>query len=434
MPRFLRELIVMLALWTLGTAAQAALTIEISEGVEGALPIAVVPFGWAGPQPLPEDVGAIVAADLQRSGRFAPLAPEDLLSRPTQAAQVNYRDWRLLGVDNLVIGRIEPAGPDQYNIQFQVLDVLRGQQVTGYSVPASRAQLRRAAHYIADLIYEALTGERGAFNTRIAYVTVKRAGDAKQYELQVADSDGYGPQTIVRSKEPIMSPTWSPDAQRVAYVSFEKRRAEIYVQDMRTGTRAQVAAFAGINGAPAWSPDGSRLALTLSRDGNPEIYVLRLADGNLRRITQSPAIDTEPVWMPDGNSLIFTSDRGGGPQLYQVPVGGGAPKRLTFEGNYNASADVSADGRRLAFVHRDAGGKYRVAVLDLERRLLQVISEGDLDESPSFAPNGRMVLYASESGNRGVLAASSVDGRFGQRLRFQEGDVREPAWSPFLPR
>ncbi len=434
MPRFLRELIVVLALWGLGTAAQAALTIEISEGVEGALPIAVVPFGWTGPQPLPEDVGAIVAADLQRSGRFAPLAPEDMLSRPTQAAQVNYRDWRLLGVDNLVIGRIEAAGPDQYNIQFQVLDVLRGQQVTGYSVPASRAQLRRAAHYIADLIYEALTGERGAFNTRIAYVTVKRAGTAKQYELQVADSDGYGPQTVVRSKEPIMSPTWSPDAQRVAYVSFEKRRAEIYVQDMRTGTRSQVAAFAGINGAPAWSPDGSRLALTLSRDGNPEIYVLRLADGNLRRITQSPAIDTEPVWMPDGNSLVFTSDRGGGPQLYQVAVNGGTPKRLTFEGGYNASADVSSDGKRLTFVHRDGGGKYRVAVLDLERRLLQVISEGNLDESPSFAPNGRMVLYASESGNRGVLAASSVDGRFGQRLRFQEGDVREPAWSPFLPR
>ena len=434
MRKLLRVMLVGWAFMLASQSLHAGLTIEISQGVEGALPIAVVPFGWDGAQALPEDIGAIVAADLQRSGRFAPLAPQDLLSRPTQAAQVNFRDWRVLGVDNLVIGRIEAAGPDQYNIQFQLFDVLRGQQMKGYSVPANRAQLRRAAHYIADLIYEALTGERGAFNTRIAYVTVSGAAKARQYELQVADSDGYGPQTIVRSKEPLMSPTWSPDASKVAYVSFEKKRAEIYTQDLRTGARAQLAAFPGINGAPSWSPDGSRLALTLSRDGNPEIYVMDLASKQLSRVTQSPALDTEPVWAPDGRSLVFTSDRGGGPQLYQVPVIGGTPKRLTFEGGYNASADFAADGRSLTFIHRDSGGRYRVAVMDINTKVLQVISDGQLDESPSFAPNGRMALYATEAGRRGVLAVSSVDGRVGQKLRFQEGDVREPAWSPFLPR
>jgi TolB protein len=434
MANILRKLWLTTALWLLASSAQAVLTIEISEGVEGALPIAVVPFGWSAAQPLPEDVSAIIAADLQRSGRFAPIPARDMLSRPTEAAQVNFRDWRVLGVDNLVIGQIEPTGTDSYNIRFQVFDVLRGGQMTGYTVPTTRAQLRRAAHHVADLIYEALTGERGAFNTRIAYVTAVGSAKSRLYELQVADSDGYGPQTIVRSKEPIMSPTWSPDASRIAYVSFEKRRAEIYVQDMRTGTRSVAAKFAGINGAPSWSPDGTRLALTLSRDGNPEIYVLRVADGSLTRLTQSPAIDTEPVWSPDGRSIVFTSDRAGGPQLYQVPAGGGQAQRLTFEGSYNASADFSSDGRRLALVHRDSGGNYRVAVYDLATRMLRVISDGRLDESPSFAPNGRMVLYASQAGSRGSLAAVSVDGRVGQRLKFQEGDVREPAWSPFLPR
>ncbi len=433
MTRFLRTLLVGLAMGLWGTAAQAVLTIEISQGVEGALPIAVVPFGTQSQQ-MPEDVSAIIAADLQRSGRFSPIAERDMLSRPTEASQVNYRDWRVLGVDNLIIGKIDVTGPDSYNIQFQLLDVLRGRQLAGLSVPSTRAQLRRVAHYIADQIYEALTGERGAFNTRIAYVTATGTGKNKLYEMQVADSDGYGPLTIVRSKEPLMSPTWSPDAQRVAYVSFEKRRAEIYQQDLRTGSRTKLASFAGINGAPTWSPDGSKMALTLSRDGNPEIYVMRLSDNSLTRITQTPAIDTEPVWSPDGRSLVFTSDRAGGPQLYQVSASGGQAQRLTFDGNYNASADFSSDGKSIALVHRDAGGQFRVAVYDLGTRRLQTVSDGRFDESPSFAPNGRMIIYASQQGGHGVLALSSVDGRIGQRLKFQQGDVREPAWSPFLPR
>lgn len=434
MTRFLRSLSIGLAFSLWCAAAQAVLTIEISQGVEGALPIAVVPFGTQSTQSMPEDVSAIIAADLQRSGRFSPIAERDMLSRPTDASQVNYRDWRVLGVDNLIIGKIDVTGPDSYNIRFQLLDVLRGHQIAGLSVPATRAQLRRVAHYIADQIYEALTGERGAFNTRIAYVTATGSSKSKLYEMQVADSDGYGPLTIVRSKEPLMSPTWSPDAQKVAYVSFEKRRAEIYQQDLRTGSRTKLASFAGINGAPSWSPDGGRLALTLSRDGNPEIYVMRLGDNSLTRITQTPAIDTEPVWSPDGRSLVFTSDRAGGPQLYQVPSGGGQAQRLTFDGSYNASADFSSDGKQIALVHRDAGGQYRVATYDLQTRRLQVISDGRLDESPSFAPNGRMIIYASQAGSHGVLSVSSVDGRIGQRLKFQQGDVREPAWSPFLPR
>lgn len=434
MMRFLRTLLIGMGLSLWAVTAQAVLTIEITQGVEGALPIAVVPFGWQSPQPMPENVSGIIAADLQRSGRFAPISEHDMLSRPTDGGQVNFRDWRVLGVDNLVIGQIEMTGPDSYNIRFQLFDALRGRQLAGLNVSSTRAQLRRVSHYIADQIYEALTGERGAFNTRIAYVTASGTGKNKLYEMQVADSDGYGPLTIVRSKEPLMSPTWSPDAQRVAYVSFEKKRAEIYQQDLRTGNRTKLASFAGINGAPSWSPDGSRLALTLSRDGNPEIYVLRLSDNTLTRITQTPAIDTEPVWSPDSRTLVFTSDRAGGPQLYQVSASGGQAQRLTYEGNYNASPDFSPDGKRIALVHRDAGGQYRIAVYDLETRRLQTISDGSLDESPSFAPNGRMIIYASQAGFHGVLAMSSVDGRVGQRLKFQEGDVREPAWSPFLPR
>lgn len=434
MMKFLRAILLAMATGLAALPVQAALTIEISQGVEGAVPIAVVPFGWDAAQALPHDVSAIIGADLQRSGRFSPLPTQDMLSQPTDAAQVNYRDWRVLGVDNVVIGKVEATGQDSYNIRFQLLDVLRGRQVVGMNVAATGAQLRRAAHHIADQIYEALTGERGAFNTRIAYVTATGSGKGKLYEMQVADSDGYGPLSIVRSKQPLMSPTWSPDAQRIAYVSFEKRRAEIYIQDMRTGNRTMAAAFSGINGAPSWSPDGARLALTLSRDGNPEIYIMRLSDNSLTRITQSPAIDTEPVWSPDGRSLVFTSDRAGGPQLYQVPATGGQAQRLTFEGSYNAGADFSPDGQRIALVHRDAGGSYRIAVYEQATRRLQVISDGRFDESPSFAPNGRMLLYASQAANRGVLAGTSVDGRVGQTLKFQQGDVREPAWSPYLPR
>ena len=422
----------LLLFWSGLQPARAELTIEITSGIEGALPIAVVPFAWNGPGASPEDVAEIVAADLARSGQFAPLPRADMLSRPARPEDIRYRDWRAVGVDNLVIGRIVPREGGGYTVEFRLFDVFRGRQLTGYSFPTSGERLRETAHRVADIVYETLTGERGAFRTWIAYVTVTGSGDERRYSLQVADSDGYNPRTVLRSRQPLMSPSWSPDARRLAYVTFEQDTAEVYVQELATGQRRKVASYQGINGAPAWSPDGRQLALTLSQDGNAEIYILSLDSDRLRRLTRHPAIDTEPAWAPDGRSLVFTSDRGGSPQLYRLAVDGGRPERLTFEGGYNASADFAPDGKRLALLHRDGRGNYRVAVQDLERGMLTLVSEGRLDESPSFAPNGRMILYATEAGGRGVLAAASVDGRVGQRLRLQEGEVREPAWSPFL--
>jgi TolB protein len=407
----------------LAAGARAELTIQITQGMEGAAPIAIVPFAAAGP--LPADVAAVVAADLERSGRFAPLPVADMLERPSDGAQVDFKNWRMLGQHHLVVGQVlnEAGG---YMVQFQLFDVYQGGQLLALRVPAGSNELRRAAHHIADLIYEKLTGERGAFNTRIAYVTASGGGDARRYTLMVADADGHSPQTILRSKQPIMSPSWSPDGRRLAYVSFERRRSEIYVQEVGTGSREAVASHDGINGAPAWSPDGRRLALTLSRGGNPDIYVLDLGSRALTRITDSSAIDTEPTWSPEGASLAFTSDRGGRPQIYRASSTGGGAQRLTFEGDYNARPVFSADGKRLAMVHRGGSG-FTIAVLDLATRALTVLSEGGQDESPSFAPNGSMVIYASG----GVLAAASVDGRVRQRLTLTEGDVREPAWSPY---
>jgi TolB protein len=412
----------------LPTWLQAALTIEITQGVEGAVPIAVVPFATVG-QPAPHNVAQIIAADLARSGRFAPTAEQDLISRPSEIAQVRFQDWRTLGVDNLVIGKVESLGAGQFRVQFRVFDVFRGRQVTGYSLPASSDNLRHVAHRIADIIYEKLTGEPGAFASRIAYVISESRNGQKEYQLQLADSDGYNPRELLTSPQPLMSPAWSPDGRKLAYVSFENERASVFVQDIGTGVRNEMASFEGINGAPAWSPDGRSLALTLSRDGNPEIYSLRINDKKLTRLTRSAGIDTEPVFAPDGRSIFFTSDRGGSPQLYSMPVTGGRAQRITFEGSYNASADVSPDGRTLALVHGD-GGRFQIATLELENRLLRIVSDGRLDESPSFAPNGSMIIYATESEHRGVLAAVSSDGRFRQQFSLREGNVREPVWSP----
>jgi TolB protein len=410
--------------------AHSALTIEITQGVEGAVPIAVVPFGWTGGGPAPENVSAIIGADLNRSGRFESLPDRDLVAQPTEATQVQFHNWRMVNVDYLVIGRITPAGAGQFDVQFQLFDVFRGQQLIGFSFPTARGDLRRVAHHISDLIYKEITGERGAFNTQIAYVTSSGSGKNKSYTLLVADSDGYNPQTILTSQQPLMSPSWSPDARRVAYVTFENKTAEIYTQEVGTGARRKLASFKGINGAPAWSPDGRQLALTLSRDGNPEIYVMDVSGGSLKRLTNNAAIDTEPTWMPDGRSIVFTSNRGGSPQLYRMPASGGAAQRLTFEGNYNAGADVSPDGSKIALVNGQ-GGRYRIAVYDMQTRRMRVLTDGSLDESPSFAPNGSMIIYATGAGNREVLAAVSVDGRFKQRFSLQAGNVREPAWSPF---
>ena len=410
--------------------AAAVLTIRITQGAEGAQPIAIVPF--AAEAALPVDVAAVVAADLARTGRFAPVPESDLPARPSEGAQVDFRDWRKLGTENLVVGRVRPQGTGQLNVEFQLLDVFKGQQLAGYAIPARNDSLRRVAHKIADLIYEKLTGERGAFATRVAYVTESRGtGNSRRYGLEVADSDGFNPNSVLESSQPIMSPAWAPDGRRLAYVSFEEGRSTVYVQDLASGRRERMAAFEGINSAPAWSPDGSQLALTLSRDGNPDIYILDLASRELRRVTDNPSIDTEPSWAPDGKSLVFTSDRGGRPQIYRVSPGGGAARRITFEGDYNARAAYSPDGKRIAMIH-GSGGRYRIALLDTETNALRVLTETRLDESPSFAPNGAMVIYASTDSRGGSLEAVSVDGRVRQRLSVPSGKVREPAWSPYL--
>ena len=434
----MKKLIYPFVLLLLSVHAHASsLTIEITQGLEGALPIAVVPFAWRGDaaNPPPHEVGGVVAADLQRSGRFKPLPDSQMLARPSRAEEVDFRDWRAVNVENLVIGEVSPNGPGGYLVKFYLYDVFRGEQITGYSIPTTARDLRATAHHIADIIYETLTGQPGAFATRIAYVTSVRSGsgkDAKErVELRIADADGYGPQTIVSSQEPIMSPAWSPDGRRLAYVSFENAQPSIWVQEVFTGQREKLTSFKGINGAPAWSPDGRYLALTLSKDGNPDIFVMDIARRSLRAITRHPAIDTEPAWSPDGKTLLFTSDRGGAPQVYRVSAGGGEASRVTFEGGYNARASYAPNGRLIGMVTR-VDGQYRIATLDPATRDFRVLSTGRLDESPSFAPNGAMLIYATRVGSKGVLAAVSTDGRVQQRLRLQEGDVREPVWSPYV--
>lgn len=422
-------ILILFLCWT--PALFADLTIEITEGVEGALPVAVVPFSWQGKGTPAEDVAAVISADLQRSGRFKTLPREDMLSRPTSVDAVEFKDWRALGIENLVIGQVQSHGAGGYQIQFQLLDVFRGEQLTGYSIPTTAANLRSTAHRIADLIYEKLLGVPGSFATRVAYITsTKQADGTALIKLNIADADGYNPETIVTSTEPLMSPAWSPDGQKIAYVSFEGGQSAIYIQGVYTGTRQKVTSYKGINGAPAWSPDGRKLAMTLSKGGNPDIYVYDLTTRKLQTITRHYAIDTEPAWSPDGGSIVFTSDRGGRPQIYRVSAFGGTPQRVTYQNSYNARASFSPDGKLLTLVTREEG-KYRIAVQDLESGVMQVLSQGSLDESPSFAPNGSMVIYATKAGNRGVLAAVSVDGRVKQRLALQEGDVREPVWSPF---
>ena len=423
---FSRRIVYLLLMGFYMPITYAALTIEITEGVESAVPIAVVPFAS---ETAPVNIAAIVNADLERSGYFKMMAEQSMPARPSKAAEVNFKEWQALGQSYMVIGQVIDAG-GQYNVQFQLLDTYKSAQLLGYRMVSSSADLRRTAHHISDLIFEKLTGKKGVFSGRIAYITTTDLGNKQQsHRLQVADADGFNPQTIASSVEPLMSPSWSPDGKKVAYVSFERKSAAIYVQTLATGERVRVAEFPGINGAPAWSPDGTRLALTLSKDGSPDIYVLNLSTRALTKLTKSFAIDTEPSWSPDGSSIVFTSDRGGKPQIYMVPSQGGQEKRLTFSGNYNARASFSPDGRSLVMVHGN-GNDYRIAVMDMATRSLNVLTGGRADESPSFAPNGAMILYASKKGRTGFLSAVSLDGKMQQKLVFNSGEVREPSWAP----
>jgi TolB protein len=426
-----RRAIFAMTLLIIALPAQAVLKIEITKGVQGALPIAVTPFeldpGTVRP---PEDIAAIVAADLRSSGLFNPIPRNEFPQHPTSANDVNYQLWRNQGIEKLVLGRLEAISEGGYSVQFQLLDTIYGRQMIGYAIPATRADLRRVAHKISDLIFQRLTGMRGAFSTRIAYVSTQMSEGRKRYVLQIADFDGYNAQTIYSSDWPLLSPTWSPDGKRIVYVSFESQRPEIFIQDIASGNRISVAGPTRLNSAPAWSPDGQKLALMRSENGNPDIYILDLASNHLTRLTDYLSIDTEPVWMPDGESLIFTSDRTGRPQLYRISANGGEPQRLTYGGNYNADADVSPDSREVTFVHNGGRG-FHIAVQDLETGQLRELTDGSLDEGPSFAPNGSMILYATTYNGRGMLAAVSADGQVHQRLRLQEGEVREPAWGPF---
>lgn len=421
MKKRLKHLISTLAL-VLALPAHAVLEIDITEGVVGGIPIAVVPFMNA--TSAPQNISDIIASDLARSGRFDVIPQTDYLNNPTDASQVSYKDWRLLKADALVVGKVVPSGAG-YTVSFQLMDVGRGVPLEGRSFNVPANLLRRVAHQISDIIYLALTGKPGAFDTRIAYVTKANS----RYLLQIADSDGYGPQNILESGEPIMSPAWSRDGQRLAYVSINKGRSVIYIQELASGTRRIVSQTKGINSSPAFSPDGSRMAMTLSKDGNPEIYIMTLSTGALTRITNDRGIDTEPAWSPDGRSLLFTSGRSGKPQVYRVSASGGTAQRITFQGRYNARPSFSPDGKKIVMV-TDQGQGHRIGLMDLGSGSIQQLTKSDLDESPSFAPNGEMVLYATKDGRTGVLSVVSDLGRVAQQLRFQQGDVREPAWSP----
>lgn len=416
-----------LLLIALPFSSQAALTIEIVGGAAQQIPIAIVPFAQ------PASIGSnqqdtianVIGADLRRSGLFRVLETRGVANQPTDVSQIRYPEWAALQAQAITIGSIESLPGNRLKVTFRLMDVLKQNQLVGMEYNIAPNQLRMTAHKIADAIYEKLTGEQGVFATRISYVS--KAG--KRYALQVADVDGFNPQTVVSSAEPIISPKWSPDGTKLAYVSFERKKPIVFIQSLVSGQRTVLANFKGNNSAPSWSPDGKKLAIVLTHGANSQIYVINADGTGLQQLTRTSAIDTEPVWSPDGQYIYFTSDRGGSPQVYRMFSTGANPQRVTFDGSYNVSPRISPDGKSLAYIKRDEG-KFRVAIQDLASGQVQVLSETTKDESPSFAPNGRMILYATQMSGKGTLAAVSADGRVKQRLSETSGDVREPAWGP----
>ncbi len=417
----LRSLFLLWLLFSGGAFAQ--LKIEITGFGSNQLPIAILPL--KGEEALPQKVTEIVAADLYRSGLFKIVDSGGVNPLPSEPSEVQFPTWKSRGADAVVIGSVSAMPNGNWDVRFRLMDVLKQSQITGFAYQVNASQLRNTAHKIADAIYEKMTGDVGVFSTRITYV-VRRG---TRFELQVADADGFGAQTVLASNEPIISPSWAPDGNRIAYVSFERRKPIVYIQSLVTGQRTVAANFKGSNSAPAWSPDGRRLAVVLSKDGNSQIYLINADGSGVTRLTNTGTIDTEPNFSPDGQHLIFTSDRGGSPQIYRVAVGGGAPERLTFDGTYNVSPRYAPDGKSFVFIQR-AGGRFNVAMQDFVSKQAQSLTENGIDESPSFAPNSKIILYATEVRGRGILAAVSSDGRVRQRFSAEAGDVREPAWGP----
>jgi len=423
----------MLALFGLqADPARAELQVNVTQGVTDPIPIAIVPFARAVPADGGLDLAGVVQHDLESSGRFRPMQRHDMLSMPKRAADVQEADWKAAGNDYVLVGRVTAPSGAEIDVECDLVNALTGQRVGGKRFVANSTSLRNAAHMVSDFVYETILGVRGAFATRVAYIAVQGQAPSQHFQLIVADSDGEAPKVILESSQPIMSPTWSPDDQWLAYVSFENRLSNLYIQRVRSGERRLVSARAGVNGAPAFSPDGTRLALTLSGSGgNLDIWLLDLGTQALTRLTEDPAVDTEPTWSPDGKSIYFTSDRAGGPQIYKLDIANPRRvQRVSFGSGYDARPRVSPDGSKIAYVTRE-GGNYRIAVQDLASGTVSVLSRGALDESPSFAPNGATIIYAGRDGAVGSLQTVSVDGLVTQRLTSSQGELREPAWEPF---
>jgi TolB protein len=430
--KMLRGLMVVMLCVT-GLAYGQERNILVTSGADRAIPVAVVPFGWQGGNVLPEDMADIVGNDLRNSGVFQPIPRQNMISLPTQASEVIYRDWKALGAQYVLVGNIVPSG-GRLQVQYALFNVATEQQVFNGTVGGSTDQLRDMAHYIADQSFEKLTGVKGAFSTRLLYVTAEQLGGGNaRYTLQRSDYDGARASTLLQSREPILSPRFAPDGRRIAYVSFEQRRPRIFLQNIDTGRREQLTNYEGLNGAPAFSPDGNRLAFVLSKDGNPEIYVMDLSSRQVTRVTNHYAIDTEPFWGKDGQTVYFTSDRAGKPQIYKQRIGTNNAERVTFVGNYNANPKLSADEKTLVMIHRQDGyTNFKVAAQDLEKGNLRILSDTNLDESPTVAPNGTMLIYATRQQGRGVLMLVSTNGRVRLPLPTAQGEVREPSWSPYL--